>query len=167
MTPAPIPLSHSRRRLLTLGLLALAVAALLTMGATAARTRYLTRGIPSSLPEPIPLGGARLGVNVYLEDANDAELRATLADITAVGIDTIKQPFHFREEQDWTPADRIMAAAAAESLTVVPLLDGDPQTAFAPPDPAAFAAWAGAFAARYGDQVDLSLIHISEPTRPY
>ena len=158
MTPAPIPLSHSRRRLLTLGLLALAVAALLTMGATAARTRYLTRGIPSSLPEPIPLGGARLGVNVYLEDANDAELRATLADITAVGIDTIKQPFHFREEQDWTPADRIMAAAAAESLTVVPLLDGDPQTAFAPPDPTAFAAWAGAFAARYGDQVDSYII---------
>lgn len=113
------------------------------MGATAARQRYLTRGIPAGLPEPVPLGGARVGVNVYLADAGDAELRDTLADIRATGIDTVKQSFPFRESDDWTAADRIMAAAAAESLTVVPLLDGDPKSAFAPPAPAAFAAWAG------------------------
>jgi O-antigen ligase len=158
VTTAPHPLSPSRRRWLTLVLLALAAAALLATGATAARQRYLTRGIPAGLPEPIPLGGARLGVNVYLDDANDAELRATLADIRGAGIRYVKQPFYFREGYDWTLADRLMAAAAEESLAVIPLLDGDPQTAFAPPDPAAFAAWAGAFAARYGDAIDAYII---------
>jgi len=151
-------LSPSRRRWLTLVLLALAVAALLGMGATTARQRYLTRGIPTGLPEPVPLGGARLGVNVYLDAADDAELRATLAEIRGTGIGTVKQAFPFREAHDWTAVDRIMAAAAAESLIVVPLLDGDPQSAFAPPDPAAFATWAGAFAGRYGNQVDAYIV---------
>ena len=154
MNTASNTLSPSRRRWLTLVLLALAVAALLGMGATTARQRYLTRGIPTGLPEPVPLGGARLGVNVYLDAADDAELRATLAEIRGTGIGTVKQAFPFREAHDWTAVDRIMAAAAAESLIVVPLLDGDPQSAFAPPDPAAFATWAGAFAGRYGNQVD-------------
>ena len=158
MTLRPSPFTPARRRLLTLVLLTLAAAALLTMGATAARQRYLTRGIPAGLPEPVPLGGARPGVNVYLTEADKAETRRTLAEVRAAGIDYVKQTFYYRPDDDWATADRIMSAAATESLTVVPLLDGDPQTAFAPLDPAAFAAWAGAFAARYSDQVDAYFI---------
>ena len=147
-----------RRRWLTIILLALAAAALLAMGATAARQRYLTRGIPSGLPEPILLGGARAGVNIYLAEADDAATRQTLAAVRAAGISYVKQTFNYREGDDWAAADRIFSGASAESLTIVPLLDGDRQTGFAPPAPAAFAAWAGAFAARYGDQVDAYMI---------
>ena len=156
MTTATNP-SATRRRLLTIGLLALAAAAFLASGAAQARQRYLTRGIPA-LPEPIPLGGTQVGVNVYLADAGDDELQSTLAQIAATGIGYVKQPFFYDEGAEWTAADRFMEAAAASSLTVVPLLDGDPQAAFAPPDPAAFAAWAGEFAARYGDRVDAYII---------
>ena len=147
----------NRRRLLTILLLALAATALLAAGAAQARQRYLTRGIPAR-PEPIPLGGARAGVNVYLTDADAATTGATLNQIAATGIRYVKQPFFYSENEDWTVADRFMDAAAAASLTIIPLLDGDPQAAFAPPDPAAFAAWAGAFATRYGDQIDAYII---------
>ena len=147
----------NRRRLLTILLLALAATALLAAGAAQARQRYLTRGIPA-LPEPIPLGGAQVGVNVYLTDAGDDELQSTLEQIAATGIGYVKQSFVYDDSADWTAADRFMEAAAASSLTVVPLLDGDPQTNFAPPNPTAFAAWAGAFAARYGDRVDAYIV---------
>ncbi len=156
MTTTTAP-SAARRRLLTALLLALAAAAFLSSGAVQARQRYLTRGIPAR-PEPIPLGGARAGVNVYLTDADAATTGATLDQIAATGVRYVKQPFFYSENEDWTVADRFMAAAAAASLTVIPLLDGDPQAAFAPPDPAAFAAWAGAFATRYGDQIDAYII---------
>ena len=154
---ATTALSTTRRRLLTIVLLALAAAAFLSLGATQARQRYLTRGIPAR-PEPIPLGGPQVGVNVYLTAADDDELQSTLEQIAATGIGYVKQSFFYDESAGWTTADRFMEAAAASSLTVVPLLDGDPQAAFAPPDPIAFAAWAGAFAARYGDRVDAYIV---------
>ena len=157
MTTKTTALPANRRRLLTILLLALAAAAFLASGATQARQRYLTRGIPAR-PEPIALGGAQAGVNVYLTDAGDDEMRAAFEQIAATGVSYVKQSFFFNESPDWTTADRLMEAATASSLTVVPLLDGDPQANYAPPDPAAFAAWAGAFAARYGDQVDAYII---------
>ena len=52
-----------------------------------------------------------------------------------------------------------MAAAQEAGVTLVPLLDGDPANNYAPPDDFAdFAAWAGAFAARYGAQIDAYFI---------
>ena len=157
MTTPSLPKSSRRRQALTIALLALAATAWLTAGALAARERFLLRGIPA-WPDAIPYGGAQAGVNVYLDGANETELAATFSDIRATGITYVKQSFVYSTDFDWAAADRLLAAAAAEGLTVVPLLDGDPATAYAPPAPAAFAAWAGAFAARYGPQIDTYII---------
>lgn len=113
----------------------------------------MTRGLVPGLPEPIPQGGARLGVNVQLERYGD-ELPSVLRDIRATGIDYVKQSFYYSDSFDWAAADRLVESASQEGLRVVPLLDGDPATGFAPPaDVTAFAAWAGEFAARYGDSL--------------
>lgn len=139
-------------------LLALGLASFFAIGALNARREFLTRGIPPGLPEPIPYGGPQVGVNVSVEDADDAELAATFEAIAALGIGTVRQSFHFGPAFDWAAADRIVNAAGAASLTLVPLLDGDPATQFAPPDHAAYAAWAGEFAARYGDRLSAYII---------
>src|SRR5690606_25037436 len=112
---------------------ALAAVCGLAIGALSARDRYLTRGIAPGLPEPIPQGGARLGVNVQLEQYGD-ELSSILRDIRSTGIDYVKQSFNYSESFDWAAADRIVAAAAHEGVHLVPLLDGDPATNFSPPD---------------------------------
>ncbi|MCB8988877.1 MAG: O-antigen ligase family protein, partial [Ardenticatenaceae bacterium] len=83
-----------------------------------------------------------------------------LEQIAALGITNIKQTFTFSEDFDWDAADRLITAVSAHpALTLTPLLDGDPANHFAPPpDPAAFAAWAGEFAAHYGDQIQHYII---------
>ncbi|MBX7251949.1 MAG: hypothetical protein K1X50_08195, partial [Candidatus Promineofilum sp.] len=134
MTTPSLPKSSRRRQALTIALLALAATAWLTAGALAARERFLLRGIPA-WPDAIPYGGAQAGVNVYLDGANETELAATFSDIRATGITYVKQSFVYSTDFDWAAADRLLAAAAAEGLTVVPLLDGDPATAYAPPAP--------------------------------
>lgn len=139
--------------------LAVALAAALGGGAWHQRQAYLERGLPAGLPEPITQAGVAWGLNVYLEAYDEAELAPALQAIAATGITTIKQSFQFRMPFDWATADRWLAAAAANGLKLVPLLDGDPGNQFAPPaDPGAYAAWAGAFAGRYGAQVDAYII---------
>ena len=151
--------SPVRWRLLAIALLTLGALCLLMFGSLVVRDRFLTRGIPPGLPDPISQGGARLGMNVYLQDSTEAEVAAALDDIRAHGITYVKQPFSYTLDFDWEAAERLVAAAAARSLTIVPLLDGDPTDGFAPPeDFAAYAAWAGEFAARYGDRVDHYII---------
>jgi O-antigen ligase len=148
------PRSPTRWRLLTILFLVLSAACLLVIGGLSARDRYLMRGIPDGLPQPIPNGGAELGVNVYLERYDDAELQQVLQEIHASGINHVKQTFFFREGFDWAAADRIVDAVSAEGLSLVPLLDGDPAKDFAPPDDVnAYAAWVEEFARRYGDQL--------------
>jgi hypothetical protein len=61
----------------------IAVVCLVALGALVARDRYLTRGIPDGLPDPVADGGARLGVNVYLRDADEATLHQTMQEIQA------------------------------------------------------------------------------------
>ncbi len=131
----------------------LAAGCWLAIGALKARDDYLTRGIPTRLPEPIAEGGARLGVNVYLQGATSAEIESVLSEISANGFTYVKQPFYYSDTFDWGQTEHLVAAAAAEGLTLVPLLDGDPANQFAPPDPARFAAWAGEFARRYGASI--------------
>jgi O-antigen ligase len=146
--------SLRRQHVWTLLGLLIAGLALPGAGALHARQAYLTRGIPAGLPEPIPHGGARLGLNVSLAQYDDAQLAANLAQIRALGIDALKQSFHYHADFDWDASDRLVTAVAAHNLTLIPLLDGHPADNFAPPaDPAGFAAWAGAFAARYGDRL--------------
>lgn len=137
----------------------LAILAGLTWGALRQRQAFLQRGIPPGLPEPIAHAGARWGVKVYLERYAAGELDQTLQDIANAGIPFIQQSFYYGEAFDWATADRWLAAATAHGLTLVPLLDGDPAAQFAPPaDPNTFAAWAGAFAQRYGAQIDYYII---------
>ena len=126
--------------------------ALLATGALKARRDFLTRGIPDGLPEPIPHGGAKLALNVYLSQYGNEELATTLEEIAGMGVGVVKQPFSFEEPFDWDEADRMVNAANDHGLQLIPLLDGNPATSFdPPPKPETFADWAGAFAARYGE----------------
>lgn len=124
--------------------------------------QFQTRGIPATLPEPIPHGRARLGLNVALEQYDDAELTQALEEIAALGIPYLKQNFYFSSANSfaWAESDRLFTAVSAHpELTLIPLLNGDPATQFAPPsDKADFAAWAGEFATRYGDQTEAYII---------
>ena len=122
-----------------------------------------TQGLPDYFPAPV--AGAdvpMLGVNVALEQYNDEEgeeLEAALARIADGGFVWVRQPFIWSQIEpeagrfDWTVPDRIMAALARHpGLRPVVVLDDSPPTP--PADPDRFAAFAGAFAARYGAQVD-------------
>ena len=143
----------------SLFLLLLSGLCFLLAGSLLYRHAFLTRGLPQELPEPIAHAGPELGVNVYLGDSAAEDLTATLAQIRSLGIQTIKQPFYYNEDYDWQTADRLVSAAVDQQLALVPLLDGDPQQQFTPPaDPAEFAAWAGQFAARYGDTIQHYII---------
>ncbi|MFQ5434742.1 MAG: O-antigen ligase family protein [Anaerolineae bacterium] len=136
----------------------LALFALLGMGALNARQAFLTRGIPDGLPQPVTGSGVQPGLNVALNQYDDAELAANLRQIASLGVTQIKQSFYFDDPFDWQESDRLFAAAAAEGLTLVPLLDGRPTNNFTPIPPDQFAAWAGEFAARYKTQVRHYLI---------
>lgn len=151
-------MTPKRARLLTLLWLALAGLALLGIGLWQTRQAYLTRGIPASLPEPVAHAGVAPGLNVALQQYTDAELAETLAQIAATGVWRLKQPFYFQPDFDWQQADRLVTAVAEHNLILVPLLDGDPATRFAPPDLDEYAAWAGEFAARYGHRVQHYII---------
>ena len=145
-----------RFSLLFLGLTFLA---LVSLGAWQARWEFLTRGVLVDAPLPLVGGGVEWGVNVSLEQYDRAELDDTLAQISEAGFVAIKQSFYFSEDFDWTVSDAWFAAASRYHLTLIPLLDGDPATQFAPPDdPNRFAQWAGAFAQRYGEQVEAYII---------
>jgi O-antigen ligase len=144
----------SASRYLTLVFLALSVVSLLALGALITRELYLTRGIPAGLPQPIPHGQARLGINVELGQYEDDTLASTLKELNDLGFSYLKQPFYYSKSFDWQEADRLIGAVTTEGLVMVPLLDGDPAKGFAPPDDFnAFSAWAGEFAARYGDAI--------------
>ena len=136
-----------------------AAVALLAIGALQAWQAYQLRGIPESLPQPTAFAGVQPGLNVYLNQYDDAQLTQTLDEIAALGFRYVKQSFYFSEDFDWAAADRIVTAVSERDLMLVPLLDGNPNDQFAPPtDTAVFAAWAQAFATRYGDDVQYYII---------
>jgi len=123
-----------------------------------ARRDFLTRGIPDGLPESIPHGGAKPALNVYLNEYDD-ELAVALEQIAGTGVEAVKQPFYFQEPFNWEAADRLVNAVSNHGLQLVPLLDGNPADSFAPPsDPNRFAAWAGAFAERYGERLTYYIV---------
>ncbi|HEX6384758.1 MAG TPA: hypothetical protein VF177_08825, partial [Anaerolineae bacterium] len=146
-------------RALTLFWLAAAALALLAAGALKARHDYLTRGLPDGLPAPIVGEGPHLGLNVELAQYDDEALDENLARIHNLGVRTVKQPFYFSQDFDWTESNRLITTVTSRDLKLVPLLDGNPADDFAPPaDPVAFAAWAGEFARRYGERIDHYII---------
>ena len=149
----------NRRQFITLLFVAAGTMALLAIGAMWQREAFLTRGIPGELPSPIPHGGPELALNVYLDQYDDNSLAENLSNITALGVDSIKQSFYFNDNFDWEASDRLVTAVADQNLTLIPLLDGNPANNFAPPsNPNAYAAWAAEFARRYSDQITYYII---------
>ncbi len=149
----------NRKHISTLLWIFIALLALLGTGALKKRADFMTRGIPDGLPQPISDGGARLGVNVALNQYDDAALNATLTAITNHHIQYVKQSFYFAEPFDWEEADRLITAVSTHNLTLVPLLDGNPDNQFAPPlETVRFASWAAQFAQRYGDDIQHYII---------
>ncbi len=141
-----------------------------------------TRGLPDDFPVPVAEADVPiLGVNVALEQYDAEELEATLTRIAEGGFVWVRQPFYWSQIEpscgtgflacqggrleslphrfDWTVPDHIMAALARHpELQPVAVLDdcrGAVTVPLPPPaDPDRFATFAGAFAARYGEQVD-------------
>ncbi len=147
-------MSASRPRLTALILFLIALLSGLGAGAMAQRRAFLSRGIPERLPGPIVGGGVRLGINVDLHDLPRATWADHLERMRAAGITHLKQPFAFTPSFDWEAASALTGAVTGAGLELVPLLDGDPALGYAPPaKPADFAAWAGAFAARFGPSI--------------
>ncbi len=130
-----------------------------TLGALqlTARERFLTRGIPAPFPAPVADTDLPRGcVNAPLDEAGDA-LPWMLDTIHAGGFAWVRQRFAWAEIEPepgvyrWEMWDRIVAETAARELRLIAVLDTAPDWANSPPDPAAFARFAGAVAARYGD----------------
>ncbi|MCB8939964.1 MAG: O-antigen ligase family protein [Ardenticatenaceae bacterium] len=145
-------------RWLTLFGLILALAALLAIGALQFRHNFLTRGLPDGLPEPVNFGRVQPGLNVALNQYDDAALADNLQQIADLGVQFVKQPFYFSEDFDWAEADRLVTAVSHQNLTLVPLLDGNPEDEFAPVETAVFAQWTTDFATRYGDTIQFYII---------
>jgi len=152
--------------------LALLVAVALAAQAVFVAYQTHTQGLPDGFPAPV--AGADvpiLGVNVALEQYDDgrgavtAPLEAALTRIVEGGFIWVRQSFYWSQIEpgvgarsplpyfDWSVPDRILAALARHpGLRLVAVLDDSPPVP--PADPDRFAAFAGAFAARYGAQVD-------------
>ncbi len=125
---------------------------------TAHQTRV--RGLPDGFPAPVTGADVPMpGVNVALEQYDDEELATVLNRVVEGGFVWVRQPFIWSQIEpqpgrfDWTVPDRILAALERHpQLRVVAVLDDSPP--IPPADPDRFASFAGAFAARYGAQVD-------------
>lgn len=151
--------------MLSLGLLLTALAAL---GAVQwkARDAFLKRGWAVEYPEPVPdtpgYGDEALSracVNASLEIYPPENLLWALDTISDGGFDWIRQRLSWAIVEpepglrNWASVDAIVAGAMARDIGLVAVLDDAPAWMGVPPDPQAFAQWAGAVAARYGDQL--------------
>lgn len=126
------------------------------------------RGISIGFPGPIEPAERGVGVNVALEQYDDAALSANLAQIKAAGLTWLRQVFPWAQieaeqgEFDWTPWDRILTQS--KDFRLIAVLDTTPAWASAvqPPisnfqPPAStlqFANFARLLALRYGDRID-------------
>ncbi|MDW7991783.1 MAG: O-antigen ligase family protein [Anaerolineae bacterium] len=133
---------------------------LLAGGAVVANHRADTRGIPQSLPEPVADADVPLScINVALH-ATTLPLEQALRLVADGGFVWVRQPFPWAQieptpgQYDWALWDRITEATSARNLRLIAVLERPPQWAGSPPDPADFARFAGAVAARYGDRID-------------
>ncbi len=142
----------SRRKLaLLLGLVLAVVAA--SMVGLSARQQFLLRGTPVELPGPVAHAGIGVyGINVAMLDWEPVARRGALQQLAEMGFGWVKQTVYWGDEA--AGFGPFLQDALNVGLAVVPLLDGNPQTGYTPPeDPAGFAAWAGAWAAEHGQHV--------------
>jgi len=130
------------------------------------RHRALMRGRPVGFPDLVldtpgsePLGASRSCVNTALERYDTTSRLWALDQAADLGVDWVRQPFLWSDIQPepgrwvWDPWDRIVSETRAHNLRVVAVLQAAPPWAGDPPDPAAFAAFAGAVADRYGEHL--------------
>lgn len=151
--------------MLSLGLILTVLAAL---GAVQWRARdaFLKRGWTVEYPERVPdTPGyhsdalSRACVNASLESYSLETLPWALDAIRDGGFGWVRQRISWaavepeRGVQDWAAVDAIVEGTLARGLGLVAVLDDAPAWAGGPPDPQAYARWAGAVAARYGDQL--------------
>ena len=128
-----------------------------------ARQRYLTQGWEQGIPAPIAdtalVGDASLNapcVNTALERYPEEDLPEVLGWVTAGGFGWVRQKFSWAEIEpqpgryDWSVWDSRMPSLAQYQIGIWAVLDDAPSWAGEPPDAQAFARFAGAFAARYG-----------------
>ena len=142
-----------------IGLLLLCVALLGTVQ-LAAQQRFLTRGWVSDAPTPLPdTSYPPLCVNASLEQY-DAEQLAWALDLVADGGFTwVRQHFPWSEIEpapgqfEWAQWDAIVAGAVERGVQLLPVLTSPPAWAGMPPDPEAFAHFAGALANHYAAQL--------------
>lgn len=124
-------------------------------------------GVVNGLPDPAlaPRPGL-FGVNADLSQYDDPQSAAQ--HIQGLGFDWVRQVFPWDRietrpgEFDWLPWDGVIDALSANGLRTIAVLRYSPDWARtsddhnAPPDdPQDFAAFAAAFASRYGDRVDV------------
>jgi len=164
-----IPVNTRRPLLWTiLCLLGLFTAALAAISLTLDRDRRV-RGVAFGYPESIrPYVSNRpaAGVNVALEQYDDAALRDNLTRIESAGFTWLRQTFAWariepqRGQFDWAATDRIIDAVADTPLNLIAVLDTAPSWSHPisnlhpPTSSLDFTAFARAFAGRYGDRID-------------
>lgn len=126
----------------------------------AAWQHFLTRGMPAAFPAPVADAGLPRGcVDAALEQYTGDALSWALDAIDAGGFAWVRQRFDWAAieptpgEYDWIAWDRLVAEATARDLRLIAVLDTAPAWAGVPPDTEAFARFAGALAARYGEQL--------------
>ncbi len=139
--------------------LALLIALVLTGVEVVTAHRRRVQSIPQGFPAPV--SGAdvpTLGVNVSLEQYDDQDLDALLGRIAGDGFVWVRQSFTWHQIEpsagafDWSASDRVVEAVGRfPALRLVAVLEDDPPSP--PDDPHRFAAFAAAFAERYGDRV--------------
>jgi len=139
----------------------LLVVAMSTWAVLSAR-RARVRGMPRDFPAPVSDAGVpALGVNVALDQYPAQELASALDLVADGGFVWVRQSIVWSQVKppgsaagfDWSSVDRIMDVLSGYSqLRPVAVLRDDPP--IPPEDPEAFAAFAGAFAERYGAQID-------------
>ncbi len=122
------------------------------------------------LPAVVATHNPKIGVHTRLTDeADPAKIRQTLRMVRAMGAPWVTEYFPWIYIQptdaahfDWSHADLVVEAAAAEGLTLIARFDGTPTWArptgstwkyLAPDHYADFAAFVGAFATRYRGRV--------------
>lgn len=133
--------------------------AALILGSLWQQKNDLLRGYDPLTAPPVANSENDFGVNVSLEQYTAVERVEQLNKIRSLEIGHVKQSFFFSPAFDWTTADKILADVAAADLDIAVLLDGDPTTGFAPPDNVAdYATWAGEFAGRFGNQIDVYFV---------
>lgn len=138
-----------------LGLTMLLIA-LLGIPQLVARQRFLQQGRTDEFPQPIAdTGMPRACVNAAMEQYEEEQLSWALDTIEAGGYTWVRQRFPWSEiepapgEFDWERWDAIVAEAVERGLQIIPVLDSPPDWAGMPPDPEAFARFAGTFANHY------------------